>query len=166
MEPLLCPFCHNDVSTLYKPACLDEITQCPRCQVFITFTTDLSDVKILLANMVFNKGGRRHVYVGQDAASQIDVEISHIIDTLYDSAGEEKIGYVWMAAGWDPNELLSVSDVARILDVSPEEVNNLICSGAFPSVSCNNLRASWPTPQEPRIPRRNVKAAIGYHRGA
>ena len=149
-----CLFCNESLEDLYADISaagdLDTIVSCPRCGAAVTFTTDLSDVRPLLAEVVFNTD-----YATPEQRERMEVLIRPGVDTLLDEPGGEVIGEVHLAVAWDPDEELTTTQAARILGISREETSRLCqarkLSGAYraePTRPRRYKRGRW------RIPRR------------
>ena len=123
-----CLFCNESLEDLYADISaagdLDTIVSCPRCGAAVTFTTDLSDVRPLLAEVVFNTD-----YATPEQRERMEVLIRPGVDTLLDTPGGEVIGEVHLAVAWDPREDLTTAQAARILGISREEASRLAKSG-------------------------------------
>ena len=154
MEPIRCLFCNEEIEGLYAAISarggLDTIVSCPRCGAAVTFTTDLSDVRSLLAEVVFDTPRPT-----DEEMARMEVLIRPGVDTLLDTPGGEVIGEVHLAVAWDPREDLTTAQAARILGISREETSRLCqagkLSGAYraePTRPRRYKRGRW------RIPRR------------
>ncbi|MEM1551093.1 MAG: helix-turn-helix domain-containing protein [Candidatus Bathyarchaeia archaeon] len=139
MISITCPFCgENFVATSMT---INKTFACPRCGVAMTFTTKVDNVRCLLAKSVL--GGDSITW---EEARRIEIVI--IPDV---SLGTSP---VYLAVGWDPEEMLNTREVARILGITPRRVAHMAEEGKFPGAvkipSRRGQRGFW------RIPRRDI----------
>jgi hypothetical protein len=137
MESLACLFCGERILPLH-----DETTACPRCGVTVTITADLSDVKSLMAPMVFDtnpptKEQRRRLKVLIEPA---------------DASPDD----VYLVVAWDPEEMLTTMEVAQTIRIERNSVNHLVRRGIFPGAARAEPTLKEYTHGRWLIPRRDV----------
>jgi len=148
MISITCPFCgENFVATSMT---INKTFACPRCGVAMTFTTKVDNVRRFLAELVFGTDS-----VTWEEARRIEVVIIPDVDVLLEAPpGSEESGRVYLAVGWDPEEMLNTREVARILGITPRRVAHMAGEGKFPGAvkipSRRGQRGFW------RIPRRDI----------
>lgn len=145
---LACRFCSTPLQDLYSRTPLEEFTTCPCCGAVVVFTTDPLGVRREIAEVIL----RRDV-VAPEEAWRIETNIVPDIDALFDESGDE-VGRVHLVVGWDPDEMLSTPQVARILGATPRRVAHAAEEGKFPGAvkvpPRRGRRGFW------RIPRQDV----------
>ena len=132
MKIIQCLFCNENLNELYDEISasdrLDETLPCPRCGAAVTFTTDLSDVRPILAEVVFNT-----TWATEEQRAQMEMLVRPTVDTL--EMDGKVIDEVHLAVAWDPEEMLSTTRAARILGVVREWVSQQCQAGDFPGAT-------------------------------